>query len=279
MTKSSVTYQNHQISCFTAGSGEAIVFLHGWPTNAMLWKAQLDALKTDYKVITLDWLGFGRSDKPADHDYTFTDQKEILNTVLSSLLKKEEQVSIIAHDIGGPPAILWASENEERVKRLILLNTVIFPFSTLLDKVSHYFFDVPVIKDLLVSPFGLRTLMKTLSKSKDTLVKNRIEEVLAAHEKVSNEVRLKTILAPLKAAKQNEFKVLSRKFSSLNNNKYLVIAKEDPLCYKHIKQLSEENPEVPVYDIENCGHFIPIDRPDALNDVLMKILKERIDNV
>ena len=56
----------------------------------------------------------------------------------------------------------------------------------------------------------------------------------------------------------------------------MVIAKEDPLCYKHIKQLSIENPEVPTFYIQDCGHYIPIDQPVDLNEILAKILKEKI---
>lgn len=267
-----IAYQQYKINYHLEGNGELLVFLHGWPTNSVLWKFQIEILKKNYRTLAFDWLGFGKSDKPVDHHYTFTNQKDILDTVLADLLKSDEKVNIIAHDIGGPPAILWASENQERVKRLILLNTVIYPFSTSLDKVSHLFFKVPIIKELLVSPFGLRQLMKTLSRNRDSGVKDRINEILQAHENVKNEIRLKTILEPLNEGKKKEFLVLANLFSTMNVNRYLIIAKNDPLCYRHIKKLGEDNPDIPAYSIDHCGHFIPLDKPAELNEILIKIL-------
>lgn len=111
----------------TEGNGEVIIFLHGWPTNSRLWKSQVETLKTDYKVITLDWLGFGKSDKPTENKYTFTKKKEILDVVLSVLLKRHEKVTIVAHDIGGPPAI-------------------IYPFKTITDALSEILLSIPIDK-------------------------------------------------------------------------------------------------------------------------------------
>lgn len=268
----SIKYQNHLVNYYAEGNGEIVILLHGWPTNSRLWNAQVEVLKERYKVITLDWLGFGKSDKPEHHQYTFVAMREILDTIIKELSKNNEPLNIVAHDIGGPPAILWASENQKRVKRLILLNTVIYNFSTPLDKLSHFFFEVPIIKEFIVSPFGLKTLMKTLSKNRKAVLKDSIKDILAWHEKLKSNVKLKTILEPLKDAKQKAFLSLDEKFKQLQVDKYLVIAKGDPLCYAHIKKLKENNPNIPSFFIDRCGHYIPVDRPGELNEILSQIL-------
>ena len=275
----SVKYQNYRINYYIEGQGEIILLLHGWPTNSRLWKAQVEALKGSYKVVTLDWLGFGKSDKPDGYQYAFASMKDILDAVIADLSKDNELVNIVAHDIGGPPAILWASENQGRVKRLILLNTVIYNFSTPLDKLSHFFFEVPIIKDIIVSHFGLKILMKTLTKNRNPAVKDRINNILSWPENLSSSVKLKTILDPLKTAKKNEFLSLATKFKQLQTNKFLVIAKGDPLCYAHIKKLKEENPNTSSFLINHCGHYIPIDRPDELNDILIRILENEVNTI
>ncbi len=269
----SIPYQNYEVKASTEGSGEALLFLHGWPTNSRLWKSQVEALKADYKTITLDWLGFGESEKPLEFTYTFTRKKEILDAVLSSLLQKHEKVTLVAHDIGGPPAILWASENEERVERLILLNTIIYPFKTRLDALSEVLLHLPVLRDVFVSPFGLRQVMRTNTKSRGKAIEEKIEAILAPYKKALNGLKRKTLLEPMEEGRKNEIHILSERFRNLRVKKYLVIAKADPLCYAHIQKLSEENPDVPAYYLGNCGHFMPVDRPEGLNEVLIEILK------
>ncbi len=270
MNTHQIDYKGYQISTYTEGSGEPILFLHGWPTNSRLWDAQVEALKGNYKVITLDWLGFGRSDKPRDHHYTFSSKKEILDAVIGGLLGAQEKVNIVAHDIGGPPAILWAHQQPERVKRLILLNTVLFPFSTPLDKVSHFFFHLPGIKKLQVSDWGLRILMRTLSKGRP---QNSITNILQWHDNWESRIRLRTFLEPMEEGRKNELISLEAKWQELKAEKHLVVAREDPLCYAHMKKLMDNNPQQPAFTIERCGHFIPVGRPEELNAVLIEILQ------
>ncbi len=274
MTRS-LSYKQYHIHCSIEGTGEKLIFLHGWPTNSALWNSQIESFSKFYQTFTFDWLGFGKSDKPFENAYTFSQQQEILDTVLTELLLPGEQVTLIAHDIGGPPAIRWASEHADRVKRLILLNTVLYPFSTPLDKMSHFLFRVPVIREVIASSFGLRVLMKTMTRSRSKGLNSRIRSLLNATEDAKSAVTLTTILSPLEAGLKNELLDLAETFRDLPVERALIIASGDPLCYAHIKKLHEENPNVPAYFIEKCGHYIPLDRPTELTKILMQILEKR----
>ena len=275
MTRS-VTYLDYQIKVYQEGSGKPLVFLHGWPTNSRLWHSQVEALKADYKVITYDCLGFGQSDKPKEHSYTFTKKKEILDAVLADTLDDNETVTLIAHDIGGPPAILWAHDNQEQVERLVLLNTILFPFSTPLDKISHFSFGIPLLNRLLVSDFYLKNVMKKFTKSKGEIVDRHIGSILDWHQNLTSRTKLRTILEPMNQGRANELLSLEAKLQQLPAKKFLIIAKEDPLCYAHMKRFCERNPSVPSFIIDNCGHYLPIDKPKELTNILLKILKEDV---
>ncbi len=267
-----IQYQGHQIKYYSEGEGAILLFLHGWPTNHQLWQAQIAHFKARYRVITLDWLGFGASDKPTDFTYSFAHKKAILEAVVADFLPPGGTLNLVAHDIGGPAAILWASENQAKLQRLVLLNTVIYPFSTPLDSISHKMFVVPGLKQLLMSEFGHRTLLRNLSQNRGEGLKQRIENVIQAHEDWSINLKVKTILQPLKTAKQNEFQRLARLFHTMEIERHLIIAKKDPLCYAHIYKLHQENPMVPAHFVDKCGHFISLDQPDRLNEILDGIL-------
>ena len=265
-------FQGHKVSYYHEGSGEPLLFLHGWPTHAQLWSDQVAGLKDRYLCIRLDWLGFGASDKPHDYQYSFTHKKELLDKLIGEILPEEEKLNLIAHDIGGPAAILWASEHPERVKRLILLNTVLYPMKTPLDATSEFILHTPLLRDLFVSPFGIRQVLKTNTKSGREGLHQKIEEICAPFLKVDSSIKRRTLTEPLGNRKKNEVNSLSKKYKELAVEKHLIIAAQDPLCYAHIKKLGEENPEVPRHYIEKCGHFIAIDQPDRLTEILAKIL-------
>lgn len=268
-----VNYKSYHIQYYLEGKGELLVFLHGWPVNAALWQAQVDYFKPTNRVLTFDWLGFGGSDHPIDHQYTFTQQKEILDILLEEVLEKGETLTLIGHDIGGPPAILWAHENQARVRRLILLNTVLYPFSTTLDKMSHTLFRMPIYKDIVASQFGLKMVMQTISKHKSAKLGRRFKMILEKNRHIQKKVKLKTILEPLAKGKQEEFNYLTDYYQALEVERYLIMAKHDPLCYAHIKKLAADNPQVPHFLIEDCGHYIALEKPDQLNAALEAILE------
>ena len=262
------------IHCREKGSGPAILFLHGWPTNSHLWDAQIEALQANYRTIALDWIGFGQSDMPLNYAYTFSQQEAALDAVLSNVLQADEKVTIVAHDIGGPPAILWAHENQDKVERLILLNTVLYTLKTPFDAFSEILFSTPGIRNLLVSRFGLTNIMRTNTRSRGTALNDRIRTILEAHDPAPASLRWRTITEPMHHGRQHELLNLSKIYQQLSVPKALIIAKEDPLCYAHIRRLSEENPEVPVHHIPNCGHYMAIDRPAEVTAALLAILSD-----
>lgn len=54
-----------QIYYEDAGNGPALLLLHGWGTSARVWHAQQAELRSDHRVVSIDWRGCGRSEHPA----------------------------------------------------------------------------------------------------------------------------------------------------------------------------------------------------------------------
>ena len=102
------------------GEGPTIVLMHGFPDNHHLYDRLVPHL-TGRHVVTFDFLGWGESDKPADHDYTFTNQTLDLDAVVTGL--GLEQVILVPHDASGPAAINWALDHPDRVAAIVALNT------------------------------------------------------------------------------------------------------------------------------------------------------------
>ncbi|HEU4732580.1 MAG TPA: alpha/beta hydrolase [Kofleriaceae bacterium] len=95
------------------GSGAPLLLLHGFPTSSWDWRHVWDELARTYRVIALDYLGFGFSDKPSDGPYSvfaYADQAEALLGRLGV-----RRVHVLAHDLGDTVAQeLLAREHERR---------------------------------------------------------------------------------------------------------------------------------------------------------------------
>lgn len=109
------------------GQGEPIVFLHGQPSWSFMYRAPLAGLASRARCIGVDWLGFGRSDKPRHWHYRIDAHAENLDSLIEAL--GLDGVTLVVHDWGGPIGLGWAVRHPERVKRLVILNTWMWSFA------------------------------------------------------------------------------------------------------------------------------------------------------
>lgn len=93
-------FQGHQIFYRDGGTEDkpALVLLHGFPTASWDWHKMWHLLKKDFRLVCLDFLGFGFSDKPRPHNYSIHQQADITQHLLAALGVKE--FHLLAHDYG-----------------------------------------------------------------------------------------------------------------------------------------------------------------------------------
>ena len=103
------------------GAGEPIVLLHGFPTSGHLWTDVVPLLPAGHRVVVLDLLGFGRSDRAVRGRVDLRSHADRLVSVLDAL--RINFACLVGHDIGGAVAQLVAVRSPQRVSRLCLVNS------------------------------------------------------------------------------------------------------------------------------------------------------------
>lgn len=90
-------------------SGHLILFLHGIACAKESFDAAFETPGLDpYSICTLDFVGFGASDKPEGFSYKLEDQVVVVKKLLKMLAPKT--VSIVAHSVGGATGVLLAPQ-------------------------------------------------------------------------------------------------------------------------------------------------------------------------
>jgi pimeloyl-ACP methyl ester carboxylesterase len=77
------------------GTGPDMTLLHGFPSSSHDW-AKLAPLLGDHRLVMPDFLGFGASDKPADHRYSLLEQADLVEGIWA--LQGVTETRIVAHD-------------------------------------------------------------------------------------------------------------------------------------------------------------------------------------
>lgn len=108
----------------TRGAGEPVVLLHGFPTSSHLWNALVPLLPEGRRVVVLDHLGFGRSDRPSGRDVGVRGHADRIVALLDVL--GINRACVVGHDVGGGIAQSLAVRHPARVSHLCLVNSVAF---------------------------------------------------------------------------------------------------------------------------------------------------------
>jgi pimeloyl-ACP methyl ester carboxylesterase len=102
------------------GADPALVVMHGFPDDSRIHD-RLAPLLAPRRVVAVDWLGYGRSDRAGPGPFDGAQHQRELRAVLDSL--ELGQVGLVGHDASGPDAIDFALGEPGRIGHLILLNT------------------------------------------------------------------------------------------------------------------------------------------------------------
>jgi pimeloyl-ACP methyl ester carboxylesterase len=107
------------VRCWGAESAPLLVLLHGWGDVSASWQFVVNHLQRDWRVMALDWRGFGLSQGNGD-SYWFPDYLADLDALLEQI-SPQQPVRLVAHSLGGNVACMYAGIRPERVAKIVNL--------------------------------------------------------------------------------------------------------------------------------------------------------------
>jgi len=110
--------RDNKIHYIDEGSGNPILFLHGIPMSSYSWRNIIPHLSDSARCIAIDFMGFGKSDKPKI-EYTFIEQYNYLSAFIDSL--KLTNITLVMTDIGGVIGTRYAMNNPNKIKGLVFM--------------------------------------------------------------------------------------------------------------------------------------------------------------
>lgn len=257
----SVAYTDH-------GTGPAIVLLHGVPTSSWMYRQIIPDLQDSARVITIDFLGFGSSDKPegGDEIYGPAVQAARVQAVLDHLGVREH--ALLMHDMGGLVAWEMLRKQPETISHLVVLNTI----------VSQTGFNHP---DMNPGAFT-RQLVSTYSGqlTSAAIMQNTFNSLGLKGEHELSEAECFGYVAPMREGADSALysfftQIDDDMFSRLDNTRdaldgyngqtiVLWGAKDDVLTVEQVpilqKALSIPAENIHIY--EDTAHFVAEERPD-----------------
>ncbi len=114
----------HRYHYVDEGQGDVLLLVHGNPTWSFYWRNLIVGLRERYRVIAVDHLGCGLSDKPLHYPYQLAQHVENLGHLVESLDLRD--ITLLAHDWGGAIGLGCAVARPDRFARFVMFNTAAF---------------------------------------------------------------------------------------------------------------------------------------------------------
>ncbi len=114
----------HRYHYVDEGQGDVLLLVHGNPTWSFYWRELIRALSPKVRLIAVDHIGCGLSDKPRDYPYRLAQHIDNLGQLVERL--DLQDVTLLAHDWGGPIGLGAALERPERFARFVMFNSAAF---------------------------------------------------------------------------------------------------------------------------------------------------------
>jgi pimeloyl-ACP methyl ester carboxylesterase len=119
-----IRLDGHRYHYLDEGSGPTLLFVHGNPTWSFAFRNLIKALAPNFRVLAVDHIGCGFSDKPQSYPYRLAQHVENLERFVTGL--DLANITLFAHDWGGAIGLGVAGRMPERFTRFVLFNTAAF---------------------------------------------------------------------------------------------------------------------------------------------------------
>ncbi|MDP6993656.1 MAG: haloalkane dehalogenase [Woeseiaceae bacterium] len=106
------------------GEGDPILFLHGQPTWSYLWRNVMPEVEAQGRLIALDLIGYGLSDKP-DIAYEMTDHIKYVEQFIEQM--GLTNITLVIHDWGSFFGFYYAMRNADNVRGIAFMEAILFP--------------------------------------------------------------------------------------------------------------------------------------------------------
>lgn len=259
-------YDGIKIKYSDTGSGKPIVFIHGFGANSFTWRYLLKYFSLEYRVISIDLMGFGDSEKPINSGYLVSDQATIVSDFIKD--KNLNDVTLVGNSLGGTISLFTYFKTKDKVTNLILLNPAVYTTKKIPAYIS--LLQIPLLNRLAlkIGPknFLANFALKTIFYDDSLITRQMINNY--GHNMESKG----TQNALIKSVKEDAFTEVDnmvKNYGDVDIPVLIIWGEEDHIInVKDGIKLQKNIPKSKLVILEDCGHLPQEELPNQTISVI-----------
>ena len=271
------TPSGHRMHLVDEGAGEPIVFVHGNPAWSFEFRHLIKGLRSDFRCIAPDHIGFGlssRSDRRRDH-HPAALAREF--TTLIDYLELSD-MTLFLTDWGGPIGLEFARKQPDRVKRIVIANTWCWPVAD-----DFHFKSFSFLMSSWVGQYLIRHRNFFVNKVMPKAIGNKavLTPEIMAHYRMAMptpDARSASAALPGHIVGATDWlrSIWSERAAFVNCPALILWGLKDiAFRKKELDRWKSELSDAESHELQGCGHFLAEEAPEKLVEALHAFMSRR----
>ncbi len=270
-------FQYHYLDEGEANDKPVILCSHGNPTWSFLFRNLVKEFRDEYRVVVVDHIGCGLSEKPSIYDYPYKLERrgdDLIEFIKKLDLKK---IVLVAHDWGGAVAMNAATRIPERFHRIALMNTAAY----LSDRVPRRIrlCHIPVLKRILLQGLNVFPRAATTMATAKGLSPDVKAGLLAPYDSWDNRIAVCEFVQDIPLSPKHRswqaLKDTQDRLRVFKDEQIALIWGAKDWCFPpevFLNGFLKFYPNAFVHIVKDAGHYLLEDSPEETFDALRKFL-------
>ena len=264
----------------SGGTAPTILCVHGNPTWSYYYRGVTQRLGGSHRVIVVDHIGCGGSDKPSQNefDYTLAGHQSNLIDLIEHL--NLNNVVLLAHDWGGAIGLGAVVQCKARFRGVMLLNTAAFPPPYIPWRIAAC--RIPILGTLGVRGLNLFARAAiTMAMSRNRMRPEVAKNLLAPYDSWANRVAIDAFVRDIPLSKSaptyQTLVDLRDALPDLADLPSLLVWGMKDWCFRPecLRRFQEVWPNSRAVEIPDAGHYVIEDAPEETLDAIASFLADR----
>ncbi len=256
----------------TRGAGEPVIFLHGFPASSHLWHGVVREMPEGHRLVVVDLLGFGKSDRPGLSTLTAAAHADRVRLLMDDL--SIPSACVVGHGMGGAVAQALALNAPSRVTRLCLVNSTAFEaWPRRAARLARFVSAIPPVGRTLGAPLLAGLVHGSLLKgfADEQAGSHALDSFLRAY---TMRLGVDALVSQLRAIHDSTVIELGARLGGVTQPTSVVWGEKDPWLDVRVgERLREAIRGATLEVIAGARHFSPEDAPAKIANAISELLK------
>ncbi|HYA89871.1 MAG TPA: alpha/beta hydrolase [Thermodesulfobacteriota bacterium] len=274
-----ISVQGYNLHYVEAGEGEPILLIPGAFSTYRHWNRVIPYLSEHYKLLCLDYLGVGDSDKPkSGFGYTIEEQADLIVKMIEAL--QIQEVHILGVSYGGAIALNLAARYPEKVDMIVSIegngikhqNVPYKPMKGLLGWPVFGELSVGVIRSGIADKLVAKSVMGKAWEQMSEAEKKEIVEIMAQNNKTASRVSWRLISQTIETSK--DFSDQAKTIRSPVLYLYGADSYYHGMAETNAEFLKHYLPNVEIVRFNDGIHDLELQKPKEVADIVLQFLSK-----